>query len=634
MSDSKTTKFILAIDHGTSGAKTAIISTSGEVIDWVFEEVPLYLSEGGGAEQDPAEWWRAIMNTAKKLLEKKSVPTEDIVGICNTSQWSGTVPVDEKGNHLMNCITWMDTRGAPYMRELHKGLIQVSGYNARKMLSFIKRTAGGPTSSGKDPIAHVLYIKDKHPEIYDKTYMFLEPQDYINLKLTGKFASSYATIHMLWALDIRDINNMKLSKKLLKMMKVDAEKFPTDLRWSTDVLGPIKKELADELGLSPDVKVVIGAPDLHSATIGSGAVNNYEGHICIGTSDWLLCHVPHKKTDAIHNMASAPSAIKGRYMIINEQEIAGGTLSFLRDNLLYHTDELLMEEYAEELDDAFHKLIDEIKEMENLGEKDYNFIKGRLLHYKSELLSNPEITDVHKAFDVIEEDLAKEYKIKGETLEYLKTQFVQYKNDVLREAPLKNIYKLFDRIVEKTPAGSNNLIFTPWLYGERSPVDDHSIRGGLFNMSLDTTRAHLIRAIFEGVAFNVKWLLIYVEKFIKKWVIKENPEMKNADKIMPALNIIGGGGRSDVWCQIFADVLDRTIKQVKDPIQANARGAAIMASVGLGYMDWDDVAKHVEFSNVFTPNPENREIYDKLFEEYVNIYKVSRKICKRLNEHD
>ena len=106
--------------------------------------------------------------------------------------------------------------------------------------------------------------------------MFLEPQDYINLKLTGKFASSYASIHMLWALDIRNINDMKLSKKLLKLMKVDPEKFPSDLRWSTDVLGPIKKELADELGLKHDVKVVMGAPDLHSASIGSGAVNNYD----------------------------------------------------------------------------------------------------------------------------------------------------------------------------------------------------------------------------------------------------------------------------------------------------------------------------------------------------------------------
>ena len=145
-------------------------------------------------------------------------------------------------------------------------------------------------------------------------------------------------------------------------------------------------------------------------------------------------------------------------------------------------------------------------------------------------------------------------------------------------------------------------------------------------------REHLVRAIYEGVAYNIKWLLKYVEKFVKKEVIKKSPEMKNADKIMPELAIIGGGAQSNVWCQIFADVLDRKIKQVKDPIQANARGAAFIASAGLGYIDWDDIPKHIEYSNIFEPNPENRAIYDELFAEYVEIYKAMGKIYKRLNK--
>ena len=108
--------------------------------------------------------------------------------------------------------------------------------------------------------------------------------------------------------------------------------------------------------------------------------------------------------------------------------------------------------------------------------------------------------------------------------------------------------------------------------------------------------------------------------------------MKKGDFIMPELNIIGGGGSSNVWCQIFADVLNRKINQVKDPIQANARGAAYIASVGLGYIEWDHIAKHIEFSNVFKPNPENKKIYENLFKEYLNIYKIMRKTYKRLNK--
>ncbi|MFX1568373.1 MAG: FGGY-family carbohydrate kinase [Promethearchaeota archaeon] len=539
MSNSQT-KFILAIDHGTGGPKTALVSTTGDVIEWAFQEVPLYVDKGGAVEQDPNDWWDAILKTSKKVIDSGQVPVDDIVGVCNTSQWSGTVAVDKDGNQLMNSIIWMDTRGAKYIEKFYKSLIQVSGYSLSKILKWLKRTGGGPSQTGKDPIAHILWIKNEIPDIYNQTYKFLEPQDFINLKLTGKFATSSATIHMHWVTDIRDINNVKYSKKLIKGFKLDPEKLP-EIKSPIDVLGPLKSSLADELGLNKDVKVVMGAPDLHSATIGSGAVNNYETHIYIGTSDWVICHVPYKKTDINHNMASAPSAIPGRYFLINEQEIAGGALSFLRDKILYHKDELLKEE------------------------------------------------------------------------------------------AVPDVYKIFDQIVEKVPAGSNNLIFTPWLIGERAPVDNHFVRGGLYNLSLEMSREHIIRAIFEGVAYNIRWLFMYIEKFIQKWKIKETPGMTKKDIVIPELNIIGGGAQSDVWCQIFADVLNRKIKQVQNPIQTNARGAAYIASVALGYLKWEEIQNCCEISKIFTPNSENREIYDRLFNEYLNIYKIMKKTYKCLN---
>ncbi|MBY8984919.1 MAG: FGGY-family carbohydrate kinase [Candidatus Lokiarchaeota archaeon] len=541
MSDSQK-KYILAIDHGTGGPKTAIVSVKGEVVDWAFEEVPLFVSKGGVAEQNPDDWWNAILNTSKKVIDNGKVSVDDIVGVCNTSQWSGTVAVDKDEHHLMNSIIWMDSRGSKYISQLYKSLFKVAGYPILKILKLLRLTGGAPPYHGKDPIAHILWIKNERPDIYEKTFMFLEPQDYVNLKLTGNFAVSNVSIHLHWLTDIRDINNIRYSKKLVKMFKVDPKKFPPDIKNSTDILGQIKKEVADKLGLNKDTKVVMGAPDVPSANIGSGAIRDYDGHIYIGTSDWIGCHVPFKKTDIIHNMASIPSAIPGRYILGNEQNIAGGALSFLRDKILYHKDELLKEE------------------------------------------------------------------------------------------AVPDVYKIFDRIVETVPAGSNNLIFTPWLIGERAPVDDHTIRGGLYNISLEMSREHLIRAIFEGVAYNVAWLFKYVEKFIQKWKMKANPGMTKKDIVMPEINIIGGGAQSKVWCQIFADVLNRRIKQVKDPIQANARGAAFIASVGLGYINWDDIPKYIEISNTFTPNPENRRIYDKLFKEYLNIYKITGKTYNRLNK--
>jgi xylulokinase len=532
-------KYILAIDHGTQGPKTAIVSTMGEILEWAYEETPIHAFSGGIVEQNPDDWWNAIKSTAKKVIGSGRIRVEDIVGVCNTSQWSGTVAVDKDGNHLMNSIIWMDTRGAKYIEKLNRGLIKVSGYNLRKILSLLKRTAGGPASHGKDSIAHILVIKDEFPDIYEQTFKFLEPQDYVNLKLTGKFAASTASIHIHWLTDTRDLHNIHYSKKLLRMFKVDRKKFP-ELKNCTDILGPLKEEVADELGLEKSTQVIMGAPDIHSATIGSGAVNDYEAHIYIGTSDWIFTHIPYKKTDIFHNLGSLPSAIPGRFIVGNEQNIAGGSLAFLRDKILYHKDELLKDE------------------------------------------------------------------------------------------AVPDVYKIFDNIVENVPAGSNNLIYTPWLIGERSPVDDATIRGGLYNLSFEMSREHIIRAIFEGVAYNIKWLLSVIEDFIRKWVVKERGIPKNGI-VIPELNMIGGGAQSDIWCQIIADVLDRKIKQVVEPIQANARGAAYIASVGLGYLDWNEIQSHCKISKEFIPNPENRNIYDKLFGEYVNIYKTMKKAYKRLN---
>jgi xylulokinase len=100
---------------------------------------------------------------------------------------------------------------------------------------------------------------------------------------------------------------------------------------------------------------------------------------------------------------------------------------------------------------------------------------------------------------------------------------------------------------------------------------------------------------------------------------------------MEPVRMIGGGANSNVWCQIFADVLNRTIKQVKDPILANVRGAAFLASVSLGYLTFNDVPDQVQIANTYEPNPNNREIYDKLYREFLNLYKQNKKIFKRLN---
>ena len=274
-------KYILAIDLGTSGAKSAIVSSRGEVIDIEFKETSLLLLPNGGAEQSPDEWWDAIMGAAKGVLGRALIPLEDVAAVSCTTQWSGTVAVDANGDHITNAIIWMDSRGAPYIKEITAGLLKVAGYGITKLMSWIRLTGGAPEHSGKGPLAHILYLKNEHPDLYKQTSLFLEPKDYINLRLTGKAAASYDSIALHWLTDARDISKVAYHDRLIEMAGLDRNTFPP-LKRSVDVLGPLRQGVARDLGLREGTPVVMGAPDVTSAAIGSGAVRDFQGHLYIG----------------------------------------------------------------------------------------------------------------------------------------------------------------------------------------------------------------------------------------------------------------------------------------------------------------------------------------------------------------
>jgi len=295
----------------------------------------------------------------------------------------------------------------------------------------------------------------------------------------------------------------------------------------TEVLGPLTSAAAEELGLAPGTQVVAGAIDNTAAAIGAGATGDYAVHLYLGTSSWLAAHVPFKKTDVFASLASIPCALPGRWLLTALQATAGGNLTWLRDNILYHEDELLAE--------------------------------GRV----------------------------------------------------------PDVFKIFDQMAERVPPGSNGVLYTPWIWGERAPVDDRTLRAGLFNLSLEHTREDIVRAFLEGVALNTRWLLGPVEKFLRRSV--------------ESISLVGGGGSSAVWCQILADVLGAQIRQVKDPIQGNARGAAWIAAAGLGEIAFEDVPRLVEYEHIFEPLAANRAVYDERYQTFLEIHKRMRRVYRRIN---
>ncbi|MCJ7831198.1 MAG: FGGY family carbohydrate kinase, partial [Dehalococcoidia bacterium] len=305
-------KYVLAIDLGTSGAKIALVSVHGEVAGWESEAVPLHILPNGGAEQDPHDWWRAIVKGTRRLLGKSLAPIEDVVAVCAATQGAAAIPVDRGGECLANAMIWLDSRGAALSQKLVKGMINIEGYDLLKLLRWVRLTAGVPSLSGKDLIGHVLYLKHERPEIYQKTYKFLDVVDYIDLRLTGKFIATSDTAGMTWVTDNRDPQHIRYHPGLIRETGIDPEKLP-EIKRCIDVLGPIKPEVAKELGLKEEVQVVAGAFDLPAAAVGSGAVEDYVASI---VSEYYLYI---QQLQLYHNLAYAVSLSRERVRIDEER---------------------------------------------------------------------------------------------------------------------------------------------------------------------------------------------------------------------------------------------------------------------------------------------------------------------------
>jgi xylulokinase len=349
--------------------------------------------------------------------------------------------------------------------------------------------------------------------------------DYMNLRLCGRMCATRDSILTAWVTDNRDPLNIRYDDRLVRALGIDRDKLP-DIVASTDVIGTMRKDVAEILGLSPATVVVAGATDTSAGAVGA-AVADYAPHLYLGTSSWLGAHVPFMKTDIRTKIAAVPSAVDGRYLAIALQSTAGANLSFLRDRILFHPDELLSDE----------------------------------------------------------------------------------------ERP--DVYEVLNTIAARVPAGSRGLIYMPWLFGERTPVDDPSLRAGLVNMSLSHTREDIIRAFMEGVALNTRWML--------------EPFTKLLGRTTGPIAAVGGGAQSDLWCQIMADVSGQPVRQVENPIQANAIGAAFIAGVGTGALSFSDLPSLQRHRRVYEPSSSVRGLYDDSFSVFKELRRKLAPIYRQLN---
>ncbi|MFF0721490.1 FGGY-family carbohydrate kinase [Micromonospora sp. NPDC003816] len=212
----------------------------------------------------------------------------------------------------------------------------------------------------------------------------------------------------------------------------------------------------------------------------------------------------------------------------------------------------------------------------------------------------------------------------GANLTWLRDKIVEYDDPLLAAGHVSRdegtIFDAFDAIIPTVPPGANGVLYTPWLYGERAPVDDPNLRAAFLNISLDTNRSDLLRAVFEGVALNTRWLAGAVDRFLGARVT--------------SMAITGGGALSDSWCQIFADVLDVEIRRDAKPLAVNARGAGWIGAVGTGLLTFADIPALMRTDRAFTPDPAHRATYDEIFADYRELHRRLAPLYRRLNRPD
>ena len=214
--------------------------------------------------------------------------------------------------------------------------------------------------------------------------------------------------------------------------------------------------------------------------------------------------------------------------------------------------------------------------------------------------------------------IAGEMETGGGALMWFRDAFCQAEAEEAQRRGIST-YELIGQMADAVSPGSERLLFAPWLSGERSPVLDHYARGAFAGLSMAHTKGHLARAVMEGVAFHIRWIVEAMEAIGLR---------------IEGVNAIGGGSTSAVWTQIISDVTGQVLRVVEHPLEAGAIGAALTVAVGMGvYPNMEAVDELIPIARVVEPQAgERRARYGALYREYRALYEALAPIFRRMHE--
>ena len=486
-------KYYIGIDLGTSSMKLLLADASGKIHNTVTKEYPLEFPKTGWSQQNPQDWKKALFEGIPQLL--CGFEAKNVCGIGTGGQMHGLVVLDKDDNVIRPAILWNDARTEKETEYLNCVI------GKEKLSSLTANIAFAGFTAPK-----ILWMKNNEKENFDRIAKIMLPKDYINYCLTGVHACDYSDASGMLLLDVK---NKKWSDEMLDICGIGKEMMPK-LYESYEVIGNIKPEMAEMLGLGSSVKVVAGAGDNAAAAIGTATVEDGSCNISLGTSGTIFISSDKFALDpnnALHSFAHA----NGKYHLM------GCMLSAASCNKWFCNDILNTSEYKKE-----------------------------------------------------------------------------------------------ESVITDEKLGENNVFFLPYLMGERSPINDTNARGTFIGMSLNTTRADMLQAVLEGVAFAIRDSL----EVAKSLGIK-----------IERSKLCGGGAKSALWQKIIANVLGISL-DIPVTEEGPGYGGAMLAMVGCG--EFNNVKEcaneFVKVTKTINPDPVLLQKYEKQYAKYRKIYPTLKQL--------
>jgi xylulokinase len=307
-------QYLLAHDLGTSGNKATLYSEDGKLIASHTTAYPTRFFNGNWAEQEPADWWKAVCNSSQAILTK--VKPTDVAVVALSGQMMGCTPVDRAGNALRPSILYCDQRASKQADEL---LAKIS------MKDFYAIV--GHRISPSYTLEKLMWIRDNEPDLYKRTFKTLCAKDYINFRLTGRMVTDFSDASGTNAFDL---NTFTWSQKVIDHAGVDAAMFPEAVD-SAEIIGEVTAEAARATGIKAGTPVATGGGDGSCAGVGVGCIKPGTAYNYLGSSSWIALTVEKPIVDAQMRTMNWAHCVKGYLHPSGTMQTAGSSFNWMKE---------------------------------------------------------------------------------------------------------------------------------------------------------------------------------------------------------------------------------------------------------------------------------------------------------------